>query len=666
MWNSPTVCLTMIVKNESNIITRLFDSLVYMDTSSYFIDTYCICDTGSTDDTIKIIEEYFDTKNIPGKIIHEPFQHFSYNRNVVLRSALGMSDYLLLMDADMVLNPCAFDKKGLCTHDTFSILQGTDDFYYKNIRIVKNNGQYKYKGVTHEYICSPPNTRNYTIPKTQLFIRDIGDGGCKYDKFDRDIKLLTTGIQEEPDNDRYYFYLANSYHDTGNYTKAIETYQKRIEMGGWSQEIWYSYYRTGICYKKMDDMSNAIHSWLTGYDYLPERLEGLYEIIQYYRIHSNHKLCLLFYNLSMKTLLDKKYNIDEYLFLHKDVYAYELYYEYTIFAAYLGVTNINNEVVHVLNRCNNNSKNINVLKNLKYYKDVLNPLRIMNKDNCISVIIKDAPVTLQSSSSCLIPNPYKDGYIMNIRYVNYNIMPDGSYENCDKHIITANKCMELDTQFTLLSETMFEVDFQGRMYTGIEDLRLYHDKHSHKIRYIGTGYHKNNTIGIVEGQYKIHNKRLGVNEMRHRFHKTNCEKNWVYIEYNGETHIVYKWQPLQICKISEVGHEIRLTKSINMPKIFTHVRGSSCGFTYNKETWFVVHLVSYESPRHYYHMTVVLSEDAHLIRHSAPFTFEGECIEYCLSIIVEEDRVLMNYSTWDRTTRIGVYDKKYIDSITKY
>jgi len=37
-----------------------------------------------------------------------------------------------------------------------------------------------------------------------------------------------------------------------------------------------------------------------------------------------------------------------------------------------------------------------------------------------------------------------------------------------------------------------------------------------------------------------------------------------------------------------------------------------------------------------------------------------------LSIVVEDEQVLMNYSTWDRTTRIGVYDKTYIDSIVKY
>jgi hypothetical protein len=55
-----------------------------------------------------------------------------------------------------------------------------------------------------------------------------------------------------------------------------------------------------------------------------------------------------------------------------------------------------------------------------------------------------------------------------------------------------------------------------------------------------------------------------------------------------------------------------------------------------------------------------------LQRYSAPFKFEGDPIEYSLSIVVEDERVLINYSTWDRTTRLGIYDKKYIDSLINY
>ena len=42
-----------------------------------------------------------------------------------------------------------------------------------------------------------------------FWINDIGEGGCKEDKFERDIRLLSKGIEEEPNNPRYYFYLAH-------------------------------------------------------------------------------------------------------------------------------------------------------------------------------------------------------------------------------------------------------------------------------------------------------------------------------------------------------------------------------------------------------------------------------------------------------------------------
>ena len=105
-----------------------------------------------------------------------------------------------------------------------------------------------------------------------------------------------------------------------------------------------------------------------------------------------------------------------------------------------------------------------------------------------------------------------------------------------------------------------------------------------------------------------------------------------------------------------------------MPGIFQHVRGSTCGFYVadTQEMWFVVHMVSYENPRHYYHMLVAMENknaSLKLKAFSAPFKFTGEPIEYCLSIVVEEERVLMNYSVWDRTTKIGVYNRKYINSL---
>jgi tetratricopeptide (TPR) repeat protein len=682
----PTLCLNMIVKNESKIITRLFDSVINI------IDCYCICDTGSTDNTVELIKTYFENKNIPGKIVNEPFKNFAHNRNFALKSCLNMSDYVLLMDADMILKIINFNKKTLSNFDSFYILQGNDDFYYQNLRIIKNNGLFSYVGVTHEYISTPSNNKLLHITKEELFITDYGDGGCKSDKFERDVRLLTNGIIEEPKNsERYHFYLANSYHDAGNFEKAIDIYEKRIKIGGWEQEIWYSYYRIGLCYKKLGKISYAIYNWLAAYDFLPIRIENLYEIVNHYRNTSKSKLAGHFYDMA-QVVLKKNEDRDNFLFLHNDVYTYKLEYEFTIFALYIGINNINDQVVKILNKCNDGSINNNLFSNMKFYKDILKPTQVINFGNSVSKNINNENVVLNSSSSCLIQNPFenKNGYLMNIRYVNYLINNNGNYLNCDKHIITQNKYLELSKDFKIINENFLEFNFEDRRYIGVEDIRFFYDSYSNKMQFIGTGYHKNNTIGIVAGDYNTsENKLSSIVEIK-PFCQSNCEKNWVFIDYNKSINVVYKWHPLQICKINKEKELLELIETKEMPKIFSHARGSTCGFTYTKkislagnnnnnnnnvniditfdetEIWFVLHMVSYESPRHYYHIITVFDESMNLLRYSAPFKFHTEPIEYCLGLVVEDDRVLITYSVWDRETKLGIYDKKYIDSIIKY
>jgi len=669
----PTLCLNMIVKNESKILTRLFDSVIDI------IDCYCICDTGSTDNTIELITSYFENKKIPGKVVSEPFKNFCHNRNVALHACVEMSDYVLLMDADMVLEINNFNKDMLCKASSFTILQGNDSFHYQNMRIVKNNGLYNYVGVTHEYIDTPSNNVVVNFEKNQIFIKDLGDGGSKHDKFERDIRLLLDGIKEEPDNVRYHFYLANSYHDSGRFGEAINVYKKRIELGGWIEEVWYSYYRIGLCFKNMDKMDDAIRYWLEGYNYYQDRLEGLYEIMKHYRLTSKHKLGDMIYQ-EAKKILQKNHRRDGYLFLHDDIYTSKLYYEYTIIASYVGVHNINYEVLKVLNNSRDGGEVNNMLCNMKFYKDILVPVTKIIVDDSIVSTINNEPTQLISSSSCLIPNKSGNGYHMNIRYVNYYIEGNGGYLNCDKYIISVNKYVEFDSSLNIVSEKWMEFKFEDRRYIGVEDVKIFNDIKTDKMLFIGTGYHGCNKIGIVTGEYDTINCKMDYSEINPNFNNSSCEKNWVYVDYKDETHIIYDWYPLRLCKINHNVNELSLVETKEMPHFFSRVRGSSCSYKYSKkvgldnngnisidimedELWFVTHIVSYESPRHYYHVIVVFDASMNLLRYSAPFKFEGEPIEYSLSIVVEDERVLINYSTWDRTTRIGIYDKKYIDSI---
>jgi hypothetical protein len=194
---------------------------------------------------------------------------------------------------------------------------------------------------------------------------------------------------------------------------------------------------------------------------------------------------------------------------------------------------------------------------------------------------------------------------------------------------------------------------------GIEDVRIFSNEQN-KILFLGTSYNKEeNKIMIVNGTY---DNLENANFSTPTFSNNSCEKNWVY--YNNEN-IIYHWYPLTICKLNEL-NELNIIEKKETPLYFSRFRGSTNGFEYNNEIWFITHIVSYEVPRHYYHVFIVFDKDMNLLRYSAPFSFEGEPIEYCLSIIVEKNRVLINYSSWDKTTRIGIYEKNYIDSLIIY
>jgi hypothetical protein len=335
-------------------------------------------------------------------------------------------------------------------------------------------------------------------------------------------------------------------------------------------------------------------------------------------------------------------------------------------AAYVGLYNINNEIVKILNNCKINDINKNVIKNMKFYKYILNQKNRKVFDNSIIKNVEGLDMTFNSSSSCLVNNKNNNGYIMNIRYVNYYINESNFYANCERYIITLNKCITLDKDFNIINEKIFDMPFDGRRYIGTEDVRVFYNKFEDKYVYLGTGLQKDNSLGINYGDYNINNSKLEENiaELKQTFKTTDCEKNWELVSYKDAMYVIYEWFPLKLCVIEN--NNLIVKESKNMPSIFSHIRGSTCGFEHNDTIWFIVHLVSYDVPRHYYHMIVVFDKNMNLLRYSAPFKFEGEPIEYCLSINIRDKEVYMNYSTWDRTTRIGVYDLDYIESILCY
>jgi len=637
------LCLNMIVKNESNTIKRLIDSLIGI------IDSYVIMDTGSTDDTIDVIRNNI---KVSGSIVEEPFVNFSHSRNSALIKAnelCPIATHFLLLDSDMklIVTDIIEFRKIIESNDLLFLFQGNETFYYQNVRIVKSNkfNESYYVGATHEYINFPPYYITKIIDKDLAFIHDIGDGGSKTNKYERDINLLLQDIHNEPNNPRSYFYLGNSYADNGQPNEAIESWKKRVSLGGWNQEVWYSLYRMGETYMKTGQSEKAINSWLEAVNVCPLRIENIYEIIKHYRVDGKHVLAYMFYTIAKKSMsLLTEQAKNDFLFLHNDIYTYKLDYEFSILAYYLQdshIKDIDLMYVHLFNVCNDDKLIQNMFSNIKFYVNIPIPIKSYNLS---SSFVHNGK--LMRSSSCSFIDD-----LINIRFVNYYINETGQYLDCSDQICTINKSFNFSSSFELKEVNTYYPTETDRLYAGIEDLRLFVKED--QIMFLGTSYHINNKLGIVYGNYGNTINGIELEPSGFDVVSSQCEKNWVAT--GDGTEIIYKWNPLQVGFV--VSNKCIHIRQVQTPNIFKYARGSSNGFIYNDECWYIVHFVSYECPRYYYHMLVVFDKlTTNLLRYTSLFKLSSSPIEYAIGLQIVNDKIIIGYSVWDRETHISEYN----------
>ena len=695
----PTLCLNMIVKNESNIILRL------LETVAPWIDSYCICDTGSTDNTEEIIQTFFESRQLPGRIYKEPFRDFGYNRSHALHEcersmrASGLADYLLLLDADMKLwvNTDVFPNKdklcqALVGHDAIRLLQGSDQFNYVNTRIVQTGIGATYWGVTHEYLELPRKTviSRPTFRKSDMFVLDIGDGGAKADKFERDIRLLRQGLRENPNNVRYTFYLANSLRDAGYTTEAIDMYEKRIALGGWKEEVWYSHYAIGQCYMRNKDNRLAIFAWMQAYQCFPERLENLYEVVHFYRESSQYHLAYAYYSLAKKQYEKHgDYKDKVYLFMQRDVYDYKLEYEMTVMGYYcnpddLDVANLSLQVLSY--PALTASLQRNILSNYKFYSPVLTKLVAppVSSSSFSSFVEVVHPQIQRHNPDGFFPSTPtfilgNDNVVtLIVRFVNYRINTDGTYHR-QEHVESRNLRMELtfDDQSAswVVTNTPTFLDHDrslDALYVGVEDVRLFACG-SGVLQYssnrglpvgriaveIGT---LSNNSGATAAMISLASTCILTTERK-------TEKNWVWAT---DTHMVYEWFPLTLGIPSPTTGQLEITHTLaTTPAWFQHVRGSSNGVRMSTssskdEIWFLCHVVSFEDRRFYYHLVVVLDATTfEFLRSTRLFTFERSSVEYALGFqyYAPSDCFWIGYSVMDRTTQFLALSRPQLEDL---
>ncbi len=326
----------MIVKDESQVIKRCLDSV------KDFIDYWVICDTGSTDGTQEIIKNLMAEYKIPGELHQTTWKDFGTNRTESLELSFGKCDYRFVMDADdyvELIKPNIFDD---LIYDYYLIPIIYGNLNFKRIQIFKSNQEWKYLGVLHEYIQGPENLLLSSDSIDGLIIhanssRDRRDGVSAEEKYYHDAlvfekelllnKNLTLDLKT-----RYQFYLAQSYKYSGMIERALIEYKKRVEMGGWGEEVYYSLYQIAEIKNNLNyPESEIIDSYLKAWEYRPLRLEAVYKLIKFLIFKERYFLAFSLVEICLVT--DET---DDILFLEKEIWDWKILYEYSVLAFDLG------------------------------------------------------------------------------------------------------------------------------------------------------------------------------------------------------------------------------------------------------------------------------------------------------------------------------------------
>lgn len=327
----PTLTLCMIVKNESHIILECLNS-VYK-----YIDHWVICDTGSTDDTKDIIRNFFAEKGIPGEIHEHEWKNFGHNRTLAFQAAAGKADYAWVIDADDYIEGELKLPPNTET-DSFALRIKRGSFFWWRNQVFKLNCNWTYKGVLHEYAaCEKPNPIVAKLDGTyNICARTMGGarnlGKTPIEKYSADALVLEAAMLEDPTSTRDQFYLAQSYFDSQQWEKSEIAYQKRVDMGGWEEEVFYALYRLAMIAAITNKQFLEIKErFLMAWNYRPIRAEPLYHIAKMYRMVNQPRLAYLYASLAKK-MPYPKFDI---LFIDEDIYRWQVDDEIAATAFYL-------------------------------------------------------------------------------------------------------------------------------------------------------------------------------------------------------------------------------------------------------------------------------------------------------------------------------------------
>lgn len=245
------VVIYAICKNEEKFVDRFVES-------AKLADEIVVLDTGSTDNTVKLLKDRGVT------VYTKTFTpwRFDVARNYVLNLLPGDADVCISLDLDEVLDSQwrkklekYYDKNVKQYYYTYvwSHVDGKDGYVFYGDKIHSRYG-FIWKNAVHEILQYT--LKDYKCAYTDIRIDHYPDDTKSRAQY---LKLLETSVKEDKTNDRNMHYLGREYMFKGQYDKAIKTLKRHLKMKNavWKRERSASMRYIALCYENIGDLENA-------------------------------------------------------------------------------------------------------------------------------------------------------------------------------------------------------------------------------------------------------------------------------------------------------------------------------------------------------------------------------------------------------------------------
>jgi hypothetical protein len=153
------------------------------------------------------------------------------------------------------------------------------------------------------------------------------------DPYERSRDLLLAEVGRNPEDARSVLSLAQSYFDSGDFDNARKWYARRVEIGGWDQEVYFAMLRVAESMAQLNSpQADVQDAYLKAWEFRPTRAESLYAIAWRYRVDGRYRPGYLFAKLAAEIPMP----IADTVFVRADIYAWRANDEQAICASWIG------------------------------------------------------------------------------------------------------------------------------------------------------------------------------------------------------------------------------------------------------------------------------------------------------------------------------------------